>query len=239
MHKCAILQSNYIPWKGVFDMINQVDTFVFLEDVQFTKQDWRTRNRIKHQTGLLWLSVPVKNTYSAQSKIYEISILNEQSGFNWQKKHYRSIFMSYAKAPYFKDYQWLLKKIYLEQIWENLSEFNIYVTKLLCKVLNIKTKFINSIDLDINGLKDDKIIRICDKLCVDLYLSGPSAKNYIIQEKFLDSGIQLEYMNYNYPEYKQLYGEFNHYVTVLDVIFNCGSDADKYIFSKIGKARSN
>ncbi len=227
MHKCAILQSNYIPWKGVFDMINLVDTFVFLDDVDYTKRDWRTRNQIKTSNGLVLLTIPVVKA-TRGTKIYEITIANND---NWQIKHYTSIYNSYKKATYFKTYAWVLEKIYLEQVWVNLSEFNTYVTKLLCEVLDIKTKFINSVDLKTDGQKDDKLIDICTCIGANSYLSGPSAKNYIVPEKFVDAGIQLEYMSYDYPEYRQLYGEFCHFVTVLDVVFNCGADAGSYIFS--------
>ena len=125
MVKCAILQSNYIPWKGVFDMINQVDTFVFLEDVDFTKRDWRTRNKIKTANGLVWLSVPNKKTIRG-TKIFEIEILQEE---NWQIKHYKTIAANYKKAPHFVDYHYLLEEIYLKQKWNSLSEFNIFTTK--------------------------------------------------------------------------------------------------------------
>ena len=228
MVKCAILQSNYIPWKGVFDMINQVDVFVFLDDVQFTKQDWRTRNQIKTQNGTSWLSIPVKNA-EINTKICDIEISQEQKAFNWQRKHYTSIKSYYSKAKYYKEYEWLIQKIYLEQKWTNLSEFNIYVTKLICEVLNIKTQFINSKELMTTGSKDDKLIEICQQVNANFYLSGPAAKDYIISQKFKDAGIQLAYIKYGYPEYPQLYGVFNHFVTVLDVVFNCGANAFHHI----------
>ncbi|MCE3268197.1 MAG: hypothetical protein K0R49_449 [Burkholderiales bacterium] len=225
MHKCAILQSNYIPWKGVFDMINQVDTFVFFEDVDFTKRDWRTRNQIKTANGLLWLIVPVKKSPRG-TKIFEINISQIE---DWQENHYQNIVNAYKKSPYFHDYVSLLEKIYLKQKWVNLSEFNIYVTKLICEILGIKTKFINSKDLLTSGNKDDKLIEICKNVGADFYLSGPAAKDYINNQKFVDAKIQLAYINYNYPMYKQLYGEFNHYVTVLDLLLNCGEDSVNYI----------
>lgn len=226
MNKIAILQSNYIPWKGVFDLINQVDTFVFLEDVQFTKRDWRTRNKIKTPNGEIWLSVPVKKA-PRNTKIYEINISNET---DWQKEHYKKIKYSYSKSPYFNEYKWILDEIYLAKQWFNLSEFNIFTTKLISHVLGIKTKFINSLDLGVEGTKDDKLIGICKKLGGTFYLSGPSAKSYIIPDKFKKERIRLAYIVYDYPEYPQLYGEFTHFVSILDVIFHCGSDAYKYIF---------
>lgn len=227
MKKIAILQSNYIPWKGVFDMMNKVDVFVFFEDVDFTKRDWRTRNKIKTPEGEVWLSIPVKKS-SRGTKIYEIEISQET---NWQEKHYQTIVQYYKKAKFFSEYKWLLDKIYLEKKWENLSEFNIYVNTLIARELGIKTEFINSKDLETNGTKDDKLIEIIKKLDGDFYLSGPAAKDYIVNEKFKKEKIELAYIEYKYSEYTQLYGEFNHYITILDVLFNCGKEAPKYIFT--------
>lgn len=227
MKKVAILQSNYIPWKGVFDMINQVDVFVFFEDVDFTKRDWRTRNKIKTPNGDIWLTVPVKKAPRG-TKIFEIEISQEN---DWQEKHYQTISQYYKKAPYFKEYKWILDKLYKEIKWNNLSEFNIYTTKLLSEILGIKTEFVNSKDLETNGMKDDKLIEICKKVGGNFYLSGPAAKDYIENEKFKKEGIGLAYITYDYPEYEQLTGEFNHYLSVLDVMFNCGEKAKDYIFS--------
>lgn len=199
----------------------------FFEDVDFTKRDWRTRNKIKTPEGEVWLSIPVKKS-SRGTKIYEIEISQET---NWQEKHYQTIVQYYKKAKFFSEYKWLLDKIYLEKKWENLSEFNIYVNTLIARELGIKTEFINSKDLETNGTKDDKLIEIIKKLDGDFYLSGPAAKDYIVNEKFKKEKIELAYIEYKYPEYTQLYGEFNHYITILDVLFNCGKEAPKYIFT--------
>lgn len=227
MKKVAILQSNYIPWKGVFDMMNKVDIFVFFEDVDFTKRDWRTRNKIKTSEGEVWLSVPVKKVPRG-TKIYEVEISQEN---DWQKKHFQTVTQYYKKAKYFSEYKWILDKIYLEKKWENLSEFNIYVNTLIANELGIKVKFVNSKDLLTSGTKDDKLIEIIKKLGGDYYLSGPAAKDYIDNKKFEREGIKLNYIQYSYPEYSQLFGKFDHYVTILDVLFNCGPNSADYIFT--------
>ena len=227
MKKIAILQSNYIPWKGVFDMINQVDIFVFYEDVQYTKDDWRNRNKIKTPDGLRWITVPVKKL-PLKTKIFQIEIDNSK---NWQKNHYGLIKQNYSSAPFFKEYHFILEEIYLKNKWEKLSELNIYSIKLISKTLGITdTKFVDSVSLNAKGIKDDKLIEICGKLDANNYLSGPAAKDYISGDKFRKAGIGLEYIKYDYPEYNQLYGIFTHYVTVLDVLFNCGKESPKYIF---------
>lgn len=189
MNKIAILQSNYIPWKGVFDMINMVDTFVFFEDVDFTKRDWRSRNKIKTANGDLWLTVPVKKAPRG-TKIYDIEINND----GWQEKHYKTIKMAYKKSKYFNDYLWLLDDIYLQKTWINLSELNQFVTKRISELLGIKTQFVNSKELETKGAKDDKLIEICKLLDATTYLSGPAAKDYIDINKFKREKIGLEYI---------------------------------------------
>lgn len=227
MKKIAILQSNYIPWKGVFDMINMVDEFVFFEDVDFTKRDWRSRNKIPTPNGEIWLTVPV-NKAERGTKIKDITINHET---DWQRKHYLTITGNYKKAPFYKDFEFLLDDIYMDHRWDNLSEMNIYITKKIADILGIKTSFVNSADLQTNGAKDDKLIEICQKLNATHYLSGPAAKDYIVDEKFKKANIGLSYINYEgYPEYKQLYGDFDHYVSIIDVLFNCGEKAQDYIF---------
>ena len=229
MKKIAILQSNYIPWKGVFDMINQVDEFVFFDDVDYTSRDWRTRNKVRTSGDSKWLTVPVKKMPRG-TKIFEIEIANDGK---WQKKHKATISQSYAKAKYFSDYKWILDEIY-DQEWNNLSQFNIYVTKLLCRVLDIKCKFLNSKDIKSSGSKDDKLISICKILNATDYLSGPAAKDYIDNSKFELENINLSYIDYSfYQEYPQCHEGFDHYVSVLDLIFNCGPDAKKYIIEKV------
>ena len=224
--KIAILQSNYIPWKGVFDMINMVDQFVFFEDVDFTKRDWRSRNKIVTPNGELWLTVPVVKAPRG-TKICDVKISNQE---NWQLNHYTNIRNNYVRAPYFKDFEFLIEDFYLSHEWNNLSEMNMYMTKRIADCLGIKTKFVCSLDIPSQGAKDDKLIDICKYLGATAYLSGPAAKDYIHNEKFFDNGIKLSYMKYDsYPEYKQVYGTYSSNVSVLDVLFNCGKDSPKYI----------
>ncbi len=227
MKKIAILQSNYLPWKGVFDMIHQVDTFVFLEDVKYTEHDWRNRNKIQTKDGVKWITVPVNHSKKIDLKIYEAEINDK---INWQRKHYNAFQLNYIKAPYFKEYKWILEDLYKNKKWEHISNFNIYAIKLIAKELGIETEFINSVDLNINGIKDDRIIEICKKLNATHYLSSPAAKDYIVPEKFERANIKLEYINYEYPKYKQLHEPYNQFVTILDLLFNCGHNSPYYIW---------
>ena len=227
--KIGILQPNYIPWKGVFEMINKVDTFVILDDVQYTKNDWRNRNKIKTVNGSEWITVPVLQKNSHNMKIYEAEIDNR---YNWQRKHYNAFITNYSKAPFFKMYKWILEDLYIEKKWNNIAEVDIYAIKSICKLLDIQTEIILSREVGGEGAKEDRVIDICKKLNAKLYITGPAAKDYIEPNNFLKNGINLEYMEYNYSEYKQLYEPFDHYVTVLDVLFNCGEEAKKYILKK-------
>lgn len=222
--RVACIQSSYIPWKGYFDIIHDVDVFVFLDDVQMTKRDWRTRNKIKTPKGTEWLTVPVKG--GRHQLIHEVRIAEG----DWQKRHLKAFCYNYGRAPFFKNYKELLDWLY-GQPHKNLSEFNRRTTSMICDILGIKTELVCSMDLAVVGTKDDRLIDICQKLGATAYLSGPSARDYIVEEKFQKAGIELSYKDYSgYPEYPQLWPPFNHYVTILDLLFNRGSEASYYIW---------
>jgi hypothetical protein len=223
--KAAIIQSNYIPWKGYFDIIHEVDVFVFLEDVQYTKNDWRNRNKIKTPTGTEWITVPVVG--GIHQKIFQTKIDYSQ---DWREKHKKTIHANYASSAYYDSYITDIFKMYTEK-FETISELNISAIKKISDLLGIKTVFVSSKDLNTSGRKDDKLIEICKKIGADHYISGPAAKNYIVEETFDNAGTVLEYKDYSgYPEYKQLWEDFNHYVSVIDLIFNCGEKAPHYIW---------
>ncbi len=202
--KIAILQSNYLPWTGVFELINSVDRFVFYDNVQFTKQDWRTRNRIKTDNGNLWLSVPIQRQ-KLKTNIVDIKICNE---INWKKKHYKSFYQYYSKFKYFHQYKYLLDFYLLE--WEYLYKLNRYTTEKISRALNIDTKFYYSEDFEVSGNPTEKIIQVVNKLGGDTYISGKAGRNYINESLFTD--IKLEYMEYR----------IENKFTVLDNIFNDG-----------------
>ena len=225
MKKAAIIQSNYIPWLGYFDIIHDVDIFVFLEDVQYTKNDWRNRNKIKTPKGTEWITVPVLG--GIHQKIFETKIDNSKL---WTKKHKQAIHANYAATENYTCYKDDIFEIY-DRKFDTISELNIYAIKKICNLLDIETEFVNSKDLDVSGRKDDRVIEICREIGADYYLSGPAAKDYIENDKFLDACIKLEYKSYEgYPEYKQLWGEFTRYVSVIDLIFNCGEKSPYYIW---------
>ncbi len=226
MKKVAVLQSNYIPWKGYFDIIHDVDLFVFYDEVQYTKNDWRNRNKIKTQNDTKWLTIPCG--YDLDRKIYEVKIKQE---IPWQEKHYNTLVNNYSKSPYFKKYKEFIDYVYLDKHWEYLYELNRYMIIEISKMLGITTEFADSRDYETSGVKHEKLLNLVKATDADLYLSGLAAKDYIIEEDYGKNNIELVYKDYSgYPEYKQLYEPFRHDVSVLDLLFNTGDDAPYYIW---------
>jgi hypothetical protein len=226
--RVGMTQSNYIPWKGYFDYINSVDEFYFYDDVQYTKQDWRNRNMIKTPAGIEWLSVPVGKK-TRNRLICEVELKQH----DWQKSHWGKIRQSYQKAPFFKMYKEFFDDIYLGTIWTNLSDMNQSMTqKIASEILGITTKFGDSRAYNLSGEKADRYIPMLKEIECTTYLSGPSAKDYLTPQMMQNEGIELEWMDYSgYPEYPQLYPPFEHSVSVLDLIFNTGPYARKYMLS--------
>ena len=221
--RVAILQSNYIPWKGYFDLIRQVDLFIFYDEVQYTKNDWRNRNKIKTQQGAQWLTIPAGTDLSR--KIYEVEIKDPM----WKKKHRKTIEMNYRKAPFFAQYEHLLDALYQNDI-TNLSQYNQTTIELLTRELGCETQFIDSRTLNAGGDRTERLVDLLTKVEARQYLSGPSAKDYIEPELFDAAGIELQYIDYSgYAEYPQLYPPFEHAVSLLDLLFNAGPDAANYL----------
>lgn len=225
--KAAVLQSNYIPWKGYFDIIHDVDLFVFYDEMQYTKNDWRNRNRIQTKQGLKWLTIPCG--YDISRKIYEVKIKNE---IPWQKKHFDSIVTSYEKAPFFAKYRDFLEEVYLGRQWEYLYQLNWYIIEKISKeFLGIDTVFQDSKDFVSQGSRDEKLRSLLQSMGCDAYVSGPAAKDYMDVQKYTDSGIRVTWKDYSgYPSYPQRFEPFDHQVSILDLLFNTGDDAPYYIW---------
>jgi hypothetical protein len=226
MKRVAVIQSNYIPWKGYFDIIHDVDVFLFYDDVQFTKNDWRNRNKIKTAQGLCWLTIPVG--HREDRLINEVKIEDE----SWNKKHWQTIKESYSKTPYFKQYSDFFEHIYLGMKWNNLSEFNQFLIKTISKeFLGINTCFEDSRDYHAEGHKLERLIDLLLKVKTELYVTGPTAKGYLDVNRFKDLGMELVFKDYSrYPEYPQRFPPFEHTVSILDLLFNCGPQASYYIW---------
>lgn len=224
----VILQPSYIPWRGYFDQINRADIFVFYDDVQYDKHGWRNRNRIKNRQGGQWLTIPVhsRGVVVENTPICEVEIDWHQP---WNERHWRAIRENYAKAPFFKTYAPWLEEVY-ERRTAKLTDFTIPLTIEIARKLGIEhTRFLRSSELGMQGQKTDRLIQILTHLGASHYISGPSAQSYIEPEKFQAAGITLEYMEYNYADYPQLYPPFDPFVTILDLLLMTGPEAPRYI----------
>jgi hypothetical protein len=228
MKKIAISQSNYIPWKGYFDLINSVDEFILYDDMQYTRRDWRNRNKIKTPTGVSWLTVPVQNKGKYFQKINETVISEER----WAQKHWLSIQQNYIKAPYFKNYRSIFEDFYMNCEEKMLSKVNYQLIIIICDILNIKTKIRWSAEFNLIGDQSEKIINICKQLDAQIYFSGPAAREYFNMDVAIKNKIVVEWMNYEgYSKYTQLFSPFVHEVTILDLIFNTGTSSKNYMKS--------
>lgn len=226
--KTLITQSNYIPWKGYFDAINLVDVCVLYDDMQYTKRDWRNRNKIKTPQGLQWLSIPVEVKGKFFQPINETLI----SDPNWAIDHWKSIQNNYGKAPFFKAYKPFFEDLYLGCTETHLSLINYRFIKAICDLLEIKTPIRWSSEFELKGDKTEKLLNICVDLGASAYYSGPAAKDYMDLALFSQKNIKVKWLEYSgYPEYPQLFGNFEHGVSIIDLIFNTGSDARKYLKS--------
>jgi hypothetical protein len=227
--KIAILQSNYIPWKGYFDIIGAVDEFILYDEVQFTKNDWRNRNRIKTPAGVQWITIPVSQK-SLQQKISETQVSN----YNWAVKNWQTLKSNYGRASSFREYSPVFQEFYLTTKLTYLSEINRFLITLICDLLQIKTVISNSKDYTLEGNATERLVSLCEQTGAKTYLSGPAAKNYLDESLFIGRGINVEWMDYGgYSEYPQLFPPFDHAVSTLDLIFNTGTNARQ--FMKLGK----
>lgn len=228
MKKIAISQSNYIPWKGYFELINMVDEFVLYDDMQYTRRDWRNRNKIKTPQGLKWLTVPIEVKGKYFQKINETFVSDK----NWSVNHWQTMKQFYSKAPFFKDYKDIFEAFYMNNQEDRLSLINARLIELVNSILGIQTKITWSSDYELMEGQTEKLLSICQQAGADVYLSGPAAKDYFDESLAERMGIKVEWMDYSgYQEYYQLHPPFEHGVTILDLIFNEGPNATQFMKS--------
>lgn len=225
--RVAVLQSSYVPWKGYFDIIHEVDRFVFYDDVQYSKNGWRNRNRIKTPAGPQWLTVPVGPRESRL--ICEVDLPADPS---WAERHWRLLQQHYGEAPYFSRYAPELEDVYAVALEEGtLSALNQELTRTICGFLGITTGLADSRDYPLEGRKQDRLLDLLQQLGATSYLSGPAARAYLEPERFEEAGIELLWKDYaGYPEYPQLHPPFVHEVSILDLLFHTGPEAPRYIW---------
>ena len=226
MSRVAILQPSYLPWKGFFHMVHDVDVFVHLDDVQFTESDWRTRNRIKLPDGrTTWLSVPVLG--GIHQLLCDVRIDDSQ---RWRRKHVEALRHSYAGAPYFRPYFSAIETI-LASGHDRLTELDIALTERIASWLGLGPRWVRSSELRAEGTKTERLIHIVGAVGGTSLLVGPAARAYLDEGALADVGVELRWQDYSgYPEYPQVGTDFDHFVTVLDLLFSVGPTAPKYIW---------
>lgn len=226
--RVAIVQSNYIPWRGYFDLVNSVDELVLYDDAQYTRRDWRNRNVIKSPNGVIWLTIPVQVKGKYFQKIKDTVVADD----TWARVHWNAIVHNYSKAAYFSEYRDLFQDLYLGSQEKSLSQINYRFTSAICRILGIKTAVSFSMDYDLTGDKTERLINLCKQTGTTDYLTGPAAKAYLDEELFAREGISVSYIDYSgYPEYDQLYPPFEPLVSIVDLVFNQGPSATKYMKS--------
>jgi hypothetical protein len=229
--KCVILQPSYIPWRGYFHQIQKADTFVFYDDVQYDDRGWRNRNRVKTEQGTRWLTIPV---YSQGVQVTHTPIRDVRISWDrpWARKHRETIRHSYGRAPHFERYAPLLDDFYSRR-GDNLADFTIELTVALAWELGLtRTRFLRSSSLAVEGTKTDRLVALLAAVGADHYISGPSARSYIDEEKMAAAGVTLEYMAYDYPEYEQLYPPYDPHVSILDLLFMKGAEAGEQVWGR-------
>lgn len=220
--KLAISQSNYIPWKGYFDLIASVDEFILYDDMQYTRRDWRNRNQIKTPQGVQWITVPVQVSGRYHQSIRETRI----DGQTWAATHWKTLVQNYRRAPFFDEMAQWLEPLYAQARFTYLSDLNRCFLTAICRCLGISTTISDSCDYVLPQGRTERLAALCVQAGAKEYVSGPSARSYIDERVFADQGIKLSWADYSgYPSYPQLWGEFSHGVSVLDLLFNCGSEA--------------
>lgn len=224
MKRIAILQSNYIPWKGYFDLIASVDELIFYDDAQFTKNDWRNRNLIKTPHGPQWLSIPVG--IDIHRSIQSVKIADASCG----TAHWTRLCFNYRRARCFEEVSKWLQPLYCDAPWTWLSKTNQDLVKSICSALGIKTRFSSSSDYELPVGRTERLVSLCQQSGANVYVSGPGARAYLDVAAFREEDIDVSWFEYTgYPDYPQLWGEFVHEVSIVDLLFNCGSAARSFM----------
>jgi len=231
MKMITIHQPNYLPWSGFFHKWMMSDVFIILDTVQYHKNEWQNRNRIKTRQGAQWLTVPV--TYRLPQTIQEVNIAPQ----HWARKQMAAVEQAYAKSPFFQDYYPSLQVLW-QQPWEKVSDLNVAVIRLLGDMLGCDAPLL--LASEIRTHSDDptqRLIQLCQKVHGTAYLSGSEGRSYLQQDVFDKAGLELYFQAVHPPVYPQLHGDFIPYLTALDVLMNIGDEAKDVIWEMGGKVR--
>jgi hypothetical protein len=208
-------QPLYLPWLGFFHKVAMSNVYVFMDDVQFINDDYIHRNKIKGPTGGIWLTVPVLSKAHLDKTIKEIYIDNEKM---WGKKHWKSIYYDYCKAPYFESYADFFERTYKKK-WDRIADLDEYLLKYLFKELGISVKFIKASEQKFEGKKSERILDMCIKLGADAFIFGKMGRDYANIKDFEEKNIKVYFQDYKHPVYQQLYGKFISHLSIIDLLF--------------------
>jgi len=214
----AAHQPQYLPWLGYFDKLDQADVFVLLDNVQFKKNEWQNRNRIKGPQGPQWITVPVRHKFP--QTIAEVEVREAEP---WRRKHLRALEANYGKAPFF-DREMLLFREILEQPWARLDQLNVELVRRLAARLGIETRIVLGSELQAREHPTLRLVDLCRELGAQAYLSGAGG-DYLEQERFAEAGIELRFQAYEHPDYPQLWGDFEPYLSIVDLLMNHGPES--------------
>lgn len=218
MKTLVVLQPGYLPWLGFFDQLDRSDVFVYYDDVQFDKEGWRNRNRIKSQSGATWLTVPVLHGGRFGQKIKDVEIDNRQP---WARKHLATISQAYARAPFRQQYLPELAEV-LSRRFDSLVELDIILVDVVCRWLGLERRIERASRLGVEGGQSERLLRLCQHFEATRYLSGDSAKDYLDLALFEGAGVKVDWQSFRHPTYSQLHGEFVPYLSIVDLVFNMG-----------------
>jgi hypothetical protein len=228
----VVLQSNYLPWKGYFDLIHDADVCVFYDEVQYTKNDWRNRNRIKTAAGPRWISVPAGARI--HRRVCDVALRDHR----WQEKHWKTLSLAYSAAPHFSRYRDFFADLYLGRTWRTLSDLNQFAIRTIAaEFLGIRARFLDSRDYPTPGARAERLIGLLRRIGAGIYVSGPAARAYLDESACAAAGIEVHWKSYEgYPEYPQPYPPFEHAVSIVDALFCLGPEAGEYIWGWRGRS---
>jgi hypothetical protein len=216
----AVHQPQYLPWLGYFDKLDRADVFCFLDNVQYKKNEWQNRNRIKSAAGWQWLTVPV--SYRFPQLIIEVSINNTT---NWRRKHLQALITNYGKSLHFSQIMEDLAAIY-EREWHSLCELNIAVIECLRNLIGLShKKTIRASEYDLSEDPNDRLVDLCELVGAGTYLAGAGGAAYMDLKPFKKRGIKVIFQDFFHPVYPQQFGEFLPQLSTVDLLFNCGTDS--------------
>ena len=212
----AVHQPHYLPWLGYFDKMDRADVFVVLDTVQFEKNGWQNRNKIKTARGWQWLTVPVVHRFG--QRLDEVSIAHQPE---WRKKHWTALRTNYGKAPYFGSHSSFFADVYQRQ-WERLVDLNLYLISYLTEALGIQAKIEQASTMNLSEQPSQRLVDICQALGAEAYMAGIGGKRYMDLSRFEQVGVRVGFQAFEHPVYRQLFGGFEPNMAVVDLLFNHG-----------------